>query len=146
MRIGVPSSRRSSVSVCRYPLSKNCRQRAFAIGMSCAKNWAGVMPSNSSGLDALNWLRIAGFRIVPNGNRSRPIRSAEKRRAIQRADADCRERRESTLYQQLDLVLIGVAGDDTPDSGWIGAGEQHSTRARERQLQRARFGEERAVR
>src|SRR5213079_1201856 len=93
---------------------------------------------------------IAGYyneiRIFPNGNRTRPIRSSEKRRAIQRAAADCLERRESTLYQQLDLVLIGVAGDDTADSGWICAGEQHSTRARERQLQRARFGEQRAVR
>ena len=42
-------------------------------------------------------------------------------------------------------MLIGVAGNDTADTGGVRAGEQQSTRARECHLHPARLGEERSV-
>src|SRR6266576_2299460 len=50
-----------------------------------------------------------GLLVHPNG--ADAICSAEVRRAVQRADLDCLERRQAALDEQLGLALVGVAGD-----------------------------------
>ena len=48
---GVPSSRRSSVSVCTCPAIEELAPSRLALGRSCAKNCAGVRPDSSRGVE-----------------------------------------------------------------------------------------------
>jgi len=60
--------------------------------------------------------------VLSHGDRPRTIGAPEKRRAIQRADANRLQRREAALDQQLQLVLVRVARDDAAATGGIRAG------------------------
>src|SRR5258706_9504245 len=67
----------------------------------------------------------------------------EKCRAVQCADADRLERCEAALDEQLKLVLVRVAGDDSAGTGGVRAREQQSASTRECQLHCLRLCEER---
>ena len=79
---------------------------------------------------------------LPTRNRSDPRVAAEILRAVQRADRDRFERRETGLDQQLDLPLIGEAGDDAARAGRIGAGDQRAAGLHERALHPHRLREQ----
>ncbi len=67
--------------------------------------------------------------LLSDGNRTNRGVTSEVRGAVQRADADRFERRESGLDEQLDLALIRVAGNDAAATGGIGAGNEPAARA-----------------
>ena len=84
--------------------------------------------------------------LLADGDRSDAVGASEVRRAVERADLDGLERRESALDEQLELALVGESGDHAAAARRIGAGEQRSAGAEEIHLELTRLGEERRVR
>src|SRR5258708_34246407 len=65
--------------------------------------------------------------------------------AVQRTDTDRLHRCETFLDEQLELALVGVAGDDPAAARRIGPRDQQAAGAREGALERERLRKERLV-
>src|SRR5204863_2954196 len=66
-------------------------------------------------------------------------------RAVQRADRDRLQRRESGLHEKLDLPLVREAGNHAARSGRIGTGDEQAPGFRKRAFERHAFGKQHLV-